>query len=143
MNSFHISGGSAAEAASPGAKPHRARQGYAAVIRKTNVDFLLTSTSFKFIPPCSLFCRVIDSITSDYEYYHNRGRNQKNANGDYPRIKQVSWFSVLLKSEFLILFEIFKHFPSHVPIVDFDTTLGQIRRNHIGKDTVTNATNRS
>ena len=42
------------------------------------------------------------------EYYPNYGKNQGEVHGDYKRIKQVSWFSVLLHSDFSILMYIFK-----------------------------------
>ena len=42
------------------------------------------------------------------EYYPNYGKNQGEVHGDYKRIKQVSWFSVFLHSEFSILMDIFK-----------------------------------
>jgi hypothetical protein len=73
-----------------------------------------------------------DSFTSQYKYNYNYNkrydRNRKYTDGDYPRVKQASWFSVLLDGEFTILFEIFKRVKPYVPIVDFGTMPGQVRR---------------
>ena len=47
--------------------------------------------------------------SSVFEYYPNCGKHQGKIHGDYKRIKQFSWFSVLLNSEFPILMDIFNN----------------------------------